>query len=293
LDAGIIQMGWHALELLGQGPWVGLVIANDGAQFSVGANLAFIAGLAAEAKWTELGQAVSQFQNLFQAFKYSHAPIVAAPHAMTLGGGCEIAMHASRMQPAAETYMGLVEVGVGLLPGAGGTKELTVRALENVPADSRVDRVPLLQRAFETIALAKVSAGAGQMRELGFLRSVDQVSTDGERRIEDAKRVVLALVGSRYRPQLAPDNLMLPGAEGIATFDMALYAFRCAGQASEHDCTIGHEVATVICGGARGGLCSEQDLLDLEREAFLRLCGHQKTRDRITAMLTTGKPLRN
>ena len=293
LDDKIIEMGWKALEKIGAEGWHGLVIGNDGSNFSVGANLAFVVQLVGEKRWAELEAATKMFQDLFMAFKYSHAPIVAAPHSMTFGGGCEVAMHSSRMQAASETYMGLVEVGVGLIPGAGGTKELTVRSLNGVPAESKVDRLPLLQRAFETIALAKVSTGAGNARELGFIRDLDSISVDPERRIEDARRLVVNLASQGYRPANAPDNLMLPGAESIATFDMALYSFLLAGQASKHDCTIGHEVARVICGGERGGLRTEQDLLDLERESFLKLCGMQETQDRILHMLTTGKPLRN
>jgi len=293
LSGDIIAMGWKALERIERDGWKGLVIANDGANFSVGADLTFVAGMANEQKWQQLDESVQQFQKLFMAFKYSHAPIVAAPHQMTFGGGCEIAMQSSRMQAAAETYMGLVEVGVGLIPGAGGSKELTIRALDNIPVEARADRTLLLQRAFEAIALAKVATGAGNMREIGFLRAVDSWSIDSDRRIEDAKRVVLQLAASGYRPALAPDNLLLPGAEGIALFDMVLYSFKVAGQASEHDCAVGHEVATILCGGVGGGMKTEQDLLDLERESFLRLCGMQKTRDRIAHMLTTGKPLRN
>ncbi len=293
IDDGIIAMGQQALELLHAGPWQGLVIGNDGANFSVGANLAFISGLAQEGKWAELEAAVRVFQDFHQALKYAPYPSVSAPHSMTFGGGCEMAMHASRMQAAAETYAGLVEVGVGLLPAAGGTKELAVRMLAGVPLDSRVDRTALLQRAFETIALAKVSTGAGQMRDLGFLRAIDQVSMGADRRVEDAKRVVLHLLAERWTPPVAEGNLLMPGSEGIALFDMALYSFKCAGQASDHDCAVGHEVARVLCGGERGGLKTEQDLLDLERESFLTLCGMAKTRERIAHMLTTGKPLRN
>ncbi len=293
LDDKIIEMGYKALELLDKGPWVGLVIGNDGGNFSVGANLGFIAQFASEGKWDELAGAVKMFQSLFMQFKYSHAPIVAAPHGMTFGGGCEIAMHSSRMQAAAETYFGLVEVGVGLIPGAGGTKELAVRALNGIDAGSRLDRTLALQKAFETIALAKVSTGAGNARELNFLRAEDAISFDGDQRIGHAKQKVLNLVSEGYRPAMAPDNLIMPGAEGMALFDYALYSFRCAGQASEHDCAIGHEVGRVLCGGEGGGKKTEWDLLDLERESFLRLAGMQKTRDRVAHMLTTGKPLRN
>lgn len=293
LDDKIIAMGWTALEKIAAEGWHGLVIGNDGSNFSVGANLGFVVQLIGEGKWQELEGATKMFQDLFMALKYSHAPIVAAPHAMTFGGGCEIAMHASRMQASAETYLGLVEVGVGLIPGAGGTKELTVRALAGVPAESKVERLPLLQRAFETIALAKVSTGAGNGRDLGFLRDVDGFSMDPDRRLDDARRLVVHLAAEGYRPANAPDNLQLPGAETLAVFDMALYSFKLAGQASAHDCVVGHEVARVLCGGERGGLRTEQDLLDLERESFLKLCGMQATQDRILHMLTTGKPLRN
>ncbi|MSP91471.1 MAG: 3-hydroxyacyl-CoA dehydrogenase [Myxococcales bacterium] len=293
LDAGIIEMGWKALARVDAEGWTGLVIANDGANFSVGANLGFIAQLAAAEQWAGLDAAVQQFQKLFMAFKYSAAPVVSAPHQLTLGGGCEIAMHATRMQAAAETYMGLVEVGVGLLPGAGGTKELAVRALDGVGVDSRVDRVALLQKAFETIALAKTSTGAGQLRDLGFQRAIDAVSVDGDQRIEDARRVVLQLAANGHRPPLPPANLLLPGQEGVATFDLALYAFKVAGQATAHDCEVGHRIARVLCGGTRGGLCTEQDLLDLEREGFLALCGMAATQARVKHMLETGKPLRN
>jgi 3-hydroxyacyl-CoA dehydrogenase len=293
LDDQIIALAWQALERIDAGSYHGLVIANDGSNFSFGANLGFIAQLAKDGQWQQLEAAVRAFQKLFMALKYSHAPVVSAPHGMALGGGCEIAMHASRMQAAAETYLGLVEVGVGLLPAAGGTKELAVRALAGVGTDSRVDRTLLLQKAFETIAMAKVSTGGGQARELGFVRDIDGLSFDADQRIADAKRKVLHLAAEGYRPPLPPDNLLLPGAEGIALFDMALYAFRCAGQASEHDCAIGHEVARVLCGGEAGGLRSEWDLLDLEREAFVRLCGMAPTQARIAHMLQTGKPLRN
>jgi 3-hydroxyacyl-CoA dehydrogenase len=293
LDDAILRLGHEALERIDRDGWAGLVIANDGANFSVGANLSMIGGLASEGKWTELEGVVAAFQNIVMRLKYAHSPVVTAPHGMTFGGGCEIAMHGSRMQASSETYMGLVEVGVGLLPAAGGTKELTVRALEGIPVDSRLDRTLALQRMFETIALGKVSTGAGNAREIGFLRNVDAYSADPEQRIADAKRVVLQLSQAGYRPPPPPDNLLLPGAEGIALFDYALYAFKVGGQASEHDCAVGHQVARVLCGGEKGGLRRERDLLDLEREAFLHLCGLPKTRDRIAHMLQTGKPLRN
>ena len=293
LDDKIIGMGQQALELLDGGRWQAMIIANDGANFSVGANLMFIAGFAQAGKWRELEAAVKSFQDFNQQMKLCRAPIVSAPHQMALGGGCEVAMHASRMQAAAETYMGLVEVGVGLLPGAGGTKEMVVRALSGIPGDAKMDRFPLLQRAFEFVAMAKVATGAGQMQEMGFLRDVDGWSVDGDRRIADAKRVALGLVAAGYKPAPPAANLVLPGADGIATIDMGLNAFKWGGYASEHDCVVGHQIARVICGGEQAGAKTEQQLLDLEREAFLILAGEPKTQQRVEHMLKTGKPLRN
>ncbi len=293
LDDKIIGLGTQALEWLDAGRWQAMVVANDGPNFSVGAVLMNIAGLAQAGRWRDLDVAVKAFQDFNQAMKFSRAPIVSAPHQMALGGGCEVAMHATRQQAAAETYMGLVEVGVGLLPAAGGTKEMVVRALANIPANVKMDRFPLLQRVFETIGMAKVATGAGQMQEMGFLRPVDGWSVDGDQRIADARQVALNLVHSGYKPPLPADNLVLPGADGTATIDMGLNAFKWGGYASEHDCVVGHQIGRVICGGDRAGVKTEQQLLDLEREAFLSLAGEPKTQERVGHMLKTGKPLRN
>ncbi|MCO4760007.1 MAG: enoyl-CoA hydratase/isomerase family protein [Myxococcales bacterium] len=292
LDGDIVQMGTEALELISTGDYDALVIGNDGKNFSVGANLMFIGGLIQAGKWKELEAAVNTFQQFTHALKYSSRPVVSAPHGMTLGGGCEVAIHSSRMQAAAETYMGLVEVGVGLIPGAGGTKEMTVRAAQAIPGGVKTDVVPFLQKSFETMALAKVATGAGQMAEMGFLRDVDSWSIDSDARIGDAKRVALQLVANNYRAPDAP-VLNLPGADGIAAFDMALNAFKWSAMASEHDCILGHQIARVLCGGEKGGKVTEQQLLDIEREGFLHLCGLEKTQARIMHMLKTGKPLRN
>lgn len=294
LDAGILEMGEKSLELLDAGPYKALVIANDGQQaFSAGADLMMIAGLAQAGNWKGLEQAVKRFQDFNMALKFSPHPSVAAPHQLTLGGGCEVSMHASRMQPAAETYMGLVEVGVGLLPAAGGTKEMVVRALAGVAKNSKVDRFALLQDVFETVALAKVATGAGMMSEMNFLRPIDAWSVDGDARIADAKKVALHLVDIGYRPPQPATNLVLPGLDALATFDMGLNAFRWSGYASDHDCVVGYQVAKVICGGEKPGVKTEQQLLDLERECFLHLAGTEKTQQRVAHMLKTGKPLRN
>lgn len=293
LDADILHMGEYALELCDAGKYNSIVIANDGAAFSVGANLLFIAMLAQSGDFKQLESAVATFQGFAQSLKYAKVPVVSAPHGMTLGGGCEIAIHASRMQAHAETYMGLVEVGVGLIPGAGGCKEMTVRALAGIDAKSTIDRIPLLQKSFEAIALAQVATGAGHMKDMGFLRDIDGWSVDGDRRVGDAKKVALRLVEDGYRPPLPPDNLVLPGADGMAVFELALQSFKWGGYASEHDVVVGRQVAKVLCGGEAGGTLTEARLLDIEREGFLHLCGLEKTQERIKHMLTTGKPLRN
>ncbi len=293
LDDQIITLGMEALEWLDAGKYKAMVIANDGQNFSVGANLLFIGMLAKQGKWDDLEKAVATFQGFAQSLKYSKAPIISAPHGMALGGGCEIAIHATRMQAAAETYMGLVEVGVGLIPGAGGCKEMTVRALAGVDGKMQIDRIPFLQKSFEAIALAKVATGAGNMAEMGFLRPIDGWSVNGDTRIADAKKVALRMVEDGYRPPLEADNLVLPGADGLGVFEMALQSFKWGGYASEHDVVVGRQVAKVLCGGEKGGKLTEGKLLEIEREGFMHLCGLEKTQQRIEHMLMTGKPLRN
>lgn len=293
LDEAILALGEDALDRCEGGAWRALVIANDGPNFSVGANLMMIAGAIQQGAWRALERSVARFQGFTQRCKLGRVPVVTAPHGLALGGGCEVAMHSAVTVVGAEAYLGLVEVGVGLLPGAGGTKELAVRALAGVAADAKVDRVPLLQRAFEAMAMAKVSTGAGDAWELGLLRAGDRLCLDTDRRVGEAKKVALRLAEDGWRPPLPAQNLVLPGAEGAAVFGMALHAFQWSGLASAHDVVIGKQIAHVICGGERGGLLSEQQLLDLEREAFLHLCGLEKTQARIRAMLETGKPLRN
>ncbi len=252
-----------------------------------------IGGAIMQGAWKQLEASVMRFQGFTQRCKTGPVPVLTASHGMALGGGCEITMHSAVSVIGAETYMGLVEVGVGLIPGAGGTKEMTVRALAGVPADVKVDRLPLLQKAFEAMAMAKVATGAGNAFEMGFLRPTDKFCIDTDRRIGEAKKIALRLVEDGYRPAGPATNLLLPGAEGLAAFEMALAAFHWSGLASEHDKVVGTQIAKVLCGGEKGGLLSEQDLLDIEREGFLHLCGLEKTQARIRNMLETGKPLRN
>jgi 3-hydroxyacyl-CoA dehydrogenase len=293
LDEAILELGERALDLCAEGRWAALVIANDGPNFSVGANLMMIAGAIGQGAWRALEASVRRFQGFTQRCKLGPVPVVTATHGMALGGGCEVAMHSAVTVAGAESYLGLVEVGVGLLPGAGGTKELTVRALAGVPAAVTVDRLPLLQRAFEAMALGKVSTGAGDAWELGLLRPTDRLCLDTDRRIGEAHKVALRLIEDGYRAPLPAQNLQLPGAEGIAAFQLALQSFHWSGLASAHDVVVGGQIARVLCGGERGGRLSEDQLLDLEREAFLHLCGLEKTQARVRHMLETGKPLRN
>ncbi|MBX6396185.1 MAG: enoyl-CoA hydratase/isomerase family protein, partial [Alicyclobacillaceae bacterium] len=226
--------------------------------------------------------------------KYLDKPVVAAPFAMTLGGGTEVCFAASRVQASAETYMGLVEVGVGVIPGGGGTKELLLRNLEGVPEGAQVDLQPLVNRAFETIAMAKVSTSAAEAQELGYLRPSDRISINADTLLYDAKQAVLQLAEAGYRPPV-PRKIPVVGEAGYATMTIGAYTMRMAGYISEHDEKIAKKLAYVLAGGRvpRGTLVSEQYLLDLEREAFLSLVGEPKTQERMAYMLQHNKPLRN
>jgi len=257
-----------------------LVIANQGDLFSAGANLTTLLLAAQDQEWGELDQAIRRFQQANMALKYAPVPVVAAPFSMTLGGGCEVVLHARRVQASAETAMGLVETGVGLIPAAGGTKEMLLR----VGA----------KRAFELIGLARMSASAAQARELGLLRAEDGITMNPERLVADAKAAALALAPS-YAPGVPRTDIVVEGDPGYATLKMGVHLAREAGQITEFDAVIGEKLAHVLSGGRgpAGQTVSEQHLLDLEREAFLSLCGQTKTQERIQAMLKTGKPLRN
>jgi 3-hydroxyacyl-CoA dehydrogenase len=239
---------------------------------------------------------VRVFQNAVMSLRYSPKPVVVAPFNLTVGGGCEFVLHADRVRAAAETYIGLVEVGVGIIPAGGGTKELTLRALDSIPkgADD-ADPFPFIKHAFETIALAKVATSAEEARGFGFLRDEDSISMNGDRLIADAKEEVLALARSGYtQPQPRTDILAL-GNSALATLKLGIHQMKRAGFISEHDGLIGEKLARILTGGELNHQTrvSEQYLLDLEREAFLSLAGQRKTQERMAAMLKTGKPLRN
>src|SRR3954470_9326474 len=271
-----------------------LVVGNDAPNFSAGANLMLLLLEAQEGNWDEIDMMIRAFQAATQALRFADVPVVSCPAGLTLGGGCEIALHSDRVQAAAETYMGLVEVGVGLIPAAGGTKEMLARALENVP-DPRADLMPYVQRVFETIGFAKVSTSGPDAMRLGFLRPYDAVTMNRERQIADAKAIALERAREGYRP-LMPRTAIPVGGESLqAALKLGVHLAWRAGRISDHDALLGRTLAWILSGGSlpHQTTVSEQYLLDLEREAFLKLCGERKTLERIQHTLKTGKPLRN
>jgi 3-hydroxyacyl-CoA dehydrogenase len=280
----------------------GMVIANDAVNFSVGANLMLVLVAAQEQEWDEVHMAVKQFQNVNLALKYAPKPVVAAPQGMALGGGCEIGLHTARIQAAAEAYIGLVEAGVGLIPGGGGSKEMLIRANERAASGDDLDLFHTLRPIFETIAMAKVGTSAEESRELGFLRREDGVSMNRDRLVGDAKEVALGLARSGYKPAAASwqegaqnTQIKVLGEQFLATAKMGIHLLVRGGYASEYDAHVARKLANILAGGALTApqMVSEQYVLDLEREAFVSLCGEKKTQERIAHTLKTGKPLRN
>jgi 3-hydroxyacyl-CoA dehydrogenase len=269
-----------------------LVVGNDGIHFSAGANLMLLLLEAQEENWDEVDMMIRAFQGATMALKYADVPVVAAPAGLVLGGGCEIALHADRVHAAAETYMGLVEVGVGLIPAGGGTKEMLARAMDAAPATG--DVLPLVQRVFETIGFAKVSTSGPDAQRIGYLRDADGFSMNRDRLIADAKATALARAPEYVRPQ--PRTAIRVGGAGIqAALKLGVHLAWRAGRISDHDALIGRKLAWILAGGdaPHATTLTEQQLLDLEREAFLSLCGERKTQERIAHTLKTGKPLRN
>jgi 3-hydroxyacyl-CoA dehydrogenase len=272
----------------------GMVIANNGENFTVGANLFMVLMLANQKQWDQLDMAIAAFQNTVMRLRYSSVPVVIAPHSLTLGGGCEMSMHADSVVAAAETYIGLVEVGVGLIPGGGGTKEMALRfSDEYVKGDVEINR---FQNYLLTIATAKVATSAYEAFNLNiFQKGKDRVVINKDRRIGDAKNRALELAEGGYVQRPQRKDIRVLGRQGLAAVHAASYAMQYGGYASEHDRLITQKVGHILCGGdlTAPSLVSEQYLLDLEREAFLSLCGTEKTLARIQHTLTTNKPLRN
>ncbi|WP_214722043.1 3-hydroxyacyl-CoA dehydrogenase/enoyl-CoA hydratase family protein [Exiguobacterium sp. s192] len=292
IGVDIMQMIEQSIDLVEKNHR-GLVIANDGKNFCVGANLAMMLMEAEDENWFELDWIINKFQQSIQKIRYASRPIVVAPQGMTLGGGTEISLPAARLQAGLETYMGLVEVGVGLIPGGGGNVNTYRRLLENTP-DGLVNIEKAAQKTFENVAMAKVSKSAFEARELGYVRTVDHISMNRDHLTHDAKQLVLELDRTGYT---APARSRIPvvGRAGKATLELATREMFYGGYISEHDLKIASKLAHVIAGGnvSFGTQVDEQYMLDIEREAFLSLIGEMKTQQRMQHMLVKGKPLRN
>ncbi|WP_161882383.1 3-hydroxyacyl-CoA dehydrogenase/enoyl-CoA hydratase family protein [Deinococcus alpinitundrae] len=273
--------------------YAGLVVGNQGEHFSAGANLPLILSQAQDEEWDELDAAIKLFQQATTSLRFSPHPVVVAPFSLTLGGGTEMALHADAVTAIAETYMGLVEVGVGLIPGGGGTKEMLLRFTDQTLPGQPL--LPAVQRAFELIGTAKVSTSAQDARKLGFLRPSDETVMNRDNLLSEAKRKVLELAPDYMQPTMRTD-IPVMGEAAIGAIKSALYGLVEGGYASKYDREVSLQLANILAGGAtnnRQARVTEQQLLDLEREAFLTLAGKKGTQDRITHMLKTGKPLRN
>jgi 3-hydroxyacyl-CoA dehydrogenase len=301
IGADLIAMMHKGLKRL-ETDFDAMVIANQAVNFSVGANLMLVLVGAQEQEWDELHMAVKQFQNINLALKYAPKPVVAAPQGMALGGGCEVSLHSARIQAAAEAYIGLVETGVGLIPGGGGTKEMLIRANEHAASGEDLDLFHALKPVFEAIAMAKVGTSAEECRDLGFLRREDGVSINRDRLVADAKEAALALVRGDYKPLAATwqegaqtTQIKVLGEQFLTGAKLAIHMMLRGGYASEYDAHVGRKLANILAGGALSSpqTVSEQYVLDLEREAFVSLLGEKKTQERIAYTLKTGKPLRN
>ncbi len=288
-----IQM-MHAGAKEAAANFAALVVGNDAPNFSAGANLMLLLLEAQEGNWDEIDLMIRAFQASTQALRYADVPVIVAPAGLTLGGGCEITLHGDRVQAAAESYIGLVEVGVGLIPGGGGTKEMLARATDGLPPNPP-DLLPIVQRVFETIGFAKVSTSAANARQLGFLAPTDRVTMNRERLMADAKAHALARVREGYQRPAPRPGIPVGGETVLAALKLGIHLAWRGGRISDHDAVVGRALANILAGGAlpRQTTVSEQYLLDLEREAFLKLCGERKTLERIAHTLKTGKILRN
>lgn len=286
-----LDMILKSVEKANQG-WEGLVIGNQGQNFCAGANIAMVLLDAVNGEFDNVDQAIRMFQKASMAIKYSAVPVVVSPHNMALGGGCEFVLHSNRPVLSPETYMGLVEVGVGLLPAGGGTKELALRTYQSGRGALTLNA---LAKAFELIAMGKVSTSAREAFELGYMDKRAVVAANESTRLDQAKAEVLAMSRAGYRPPAPAKKIEVLGTEAIAAFETGIFMLREAGYASEHDALIAREVGHILVGGkvTAGATVDEDYLLELEREGFLRLVGTKKSQERIEFMLKKGKPLRN
>ena len=306
LGADIIGLILQTLKPGGPGDnFDAFVITNDAANFSVGANLMLLLMSVQEEEWDDVDLAIRQFQGMTQAIKFSPKPVVSAPFGLCLGGGTEISLHAPARQPHAELYTGLVEIGVGLLPGGGGCKEMLLRAVDQATAAKgksspealagSVEMMEAMKKAFETIATAKVATSAHEARGYGFLSDSDRISMNRERVLSDAKARALELVRAGYEPPVPRTDIPAPGESLLAALKMGVYLMRQGDYITDYEMKLGGKIAEVLCGGnvTPGTPVSEQYILDLEREGFKSLCGERKTQERIQYTLKTGKTLRN
>ncbi len=293
IDADVIKM-IHDATARAEADFRGMVIWNQGEFFCVGANLFAVVVAAAQKQWDGLRQMIHGYQYATQRMKYASVPVVAAPYNMTLGGGLELCMGSDAVQAAAETYSGLVEVGVGLIPGGAGTMNMLWRAMEGVPDGTDVDTYAFVTQTFKNIALAKVATSAEEGKAFGYFRGSDGVSFDRARQLHEAKQRAIGLAHAGYHPP-APRAYKLPGESGIATLHMMINTLVHGKYATEHDALIAMKLANVLCGGTSGSThaVTEDEMLELEREAFLSLCGEEKSQARMQHMLQTQKPLRN
>jgi len=301
IGADLIAMIHKGLKRL-ESDFDAMVVANQAVNFSVGANLMLVLVAAQEQEWDELHMAVKQFQNINLAIKYARKPVVAAPQGMALGGGCEVSLHAARIHAAAEAYIGLVETGVGLIPGGGGTKEMLIHANENAAGGEDLDLFHALKPIFESVAMAKVGTSAEESRDLGYLRREDLYSMNSQRLVADAKETALALYRSGWKPAAASwqegaqsTQIKVLGGQFLSAAKLLIHMLVRGGYASEYDAVVARKLANIFAGGPLTSpqLVSEQYVLDLEREAFVGLCGEKLTQARIAHTLKTGKPLRN
>jgi 3-hydroxyacyl-CoA dehydrogenase len=307
LGADIIGLISQTLKPNGPGDnFDAFVITNDATNFSVGANLMLLLMSVQEEEWDDVDLAIRQFQGMTQAIKFSPKPVVVSAFGLCLGGGTEISLHAAARQPHAELYTGLVEVGVGLLPGGGGCKEMLLRAVDGAAVArggkgsgdafaGSIEMLEAMKRAFETIATAKVATSAHEARALGFLNESDRITMNRERVLSDAKTRALELAGAGYEPPVPRTDIPAPGENLLATLKMGVHMMRQGDYITDYEVKLGGKIAEILCGGnvSPGTLVSEQYLLDLEREGFKSLCGEKKTQERIQYTLKTGKTLRN
>ena len=272
----------------------GLVIANSGSNFSAGANVGMIFMMAIEQDYDEIDMAIRQFQNTMMRVRYSGIPVVLAPHGLALGGGCEICLHADKVIAAAETYTGLVEAGIGVIPGGGGTKEFVLRAADEMHHGE--PETITLQNRFLAIATAKVATSAQEAYGMGIYRKgIDEISINPGRRIADAKKAAIAMYDDGYVMPVQRSDIRVLGRSALGAMYAGINGMHQGKYATDHDVTVAKKLAYVMCGGdlSEQSLVSEQYLLDLEREAFLSLTAEKKTLERIQSILKTGKPLRN